>query len=76
MLLIKNCVENEQKQNGSRAVLYDFLNGPNQVSFCLFLLFSHGKYSTNIINDKSIDGVLGTRTQGDRMVGADVSTEL
>ena len=33
-------------------MLYDFLNGPNQVSFCLFLLFSHGKYSTNIINDK------------------------
>ena len=40
-------------------------NGPNPASF---LFFSRGKYSTNIINDKSLDGVLGTRTRGGRMV--------
>ena len=51
-----------------------FLNGPNPASFCLFLFFSHHKYSTNSINDKSIDGVFWTQTQGSRMVGADEST--
>ena len=35
------------------------------------------KYSTNFtINDKSIDGVLGSRTRGGMMEGADESTEL
>ena len=35
------------------------------------------KYSTNFtINYKSIDGVLGSRTRGDMMEGADKSTEL
>ena len=39
-------------------------NGPNP----------HDKYSTNLTkNDKSIDGVLGTRTWGGKMVGADKS---
>ena len=28
------------------------------------------------MNDKSVDGVVGTRTLGGRMVGADKSTEL
>ena len=45
----------------------------------IFVLFSHckDKYSTNLtINDKSIDGVLGSRTQGGRMEGTDESTEL
>ena len=51
-------------------------NGPNQASFCLFLFFSHGKYSKNTLNVKSINGVLGTRTRGGRMVGADECTEL
>ena len=42
-----------------------------------FSLFSHDKYSTIlIIEDKSIDGMLGTQTCGGRMVGADESTEL
>ena len=51
--------------------------GPHPASFCLFLFFSHDKYSTNLtINNKSINGVLGNRTQGSRMVGADKSTEL
>ena len=45
--------------------------------FLFILFFSLDKYSTNlIINDKSLDGVLGTRTRGGRMVGADESTEL
>ena len=35
------------------------------------------KYITKLaINDKSVDGVLGTRTRGDIMVDADESTEL
>ena len=52
-------------------------NGPNPASFCLFSFFSHDKFSTNLtVNDKSVDGVLGTRTQCGRMVGADKSTEL
>ena len=38
-----------------------FFNGPNPASFCLFLFFSHEKYSTKLtINGKRIDGVLGT----------------
>ena len=50
---------------------------PKPASFCLFSFFSYDKYSTNLtINDKNIYGVLGTRTQGGRMVGADESTEL
>ena len=44
--------------------------------FDLFSFFSHDKYSTNTINEKSIDGVLGTWTWGGRMVGKDESTEL
>ena len=37
--------------------------------FYLLLFFSHDKYSANTINDKSVDGVLGIRTRGGRMVG-------
>ena len=48
-----------------------------QSLFVYFPSFSHDTYSTNLtINDKSVDGVLGTRTRGSRMVGADKSTEL
>ena len=53
-----------------------FLNWPNPASFCLFSFFSHDKYSRKSINYKSIDGVLGTRTRGNRMAGSDESTEL
>ena len=43
--------------------------------FCLFL--SHDKYSTNLtINEKSVDGVLETRTRSDRIVWADKATDL
>ena len=42
----------------------------------LFSFFSHDKYSTNTINEKSIDGMLGTQTRSGRMVGADETTEL
>ena len=57
-------------------VLTIFLNGPNPAYFCLFWFFLNDKCSTNTINDKSIEGVLGTRTWGGRMVGADECTEL
>ena len=50
--------------------------GQTQPLFCLFSFFSHGKYSTNAINDKNVDGGLGTRTQGGRIVGAVESTVL
>ena len=53
-----------------------FLNGPNPTSFCLFLFFSHEKCSTKTIIEKSIDSMLGTQTQGGRMVSTDESTEL
>ena len=45
--------------------------------FCLFLFISLDKNSTNLnINNKSVDGVLGTQTWGSRMVGARESIEL
>ena len=44
--------------------------------FVFISFFSHYKYSTNTLNDKSIDGVLGTRTRGSRMVGVDQFTQL
>ena len=57
-----------------------FFNGPNPASFLfIFVLFSHrtDKYSTSLtINEKSLDGMLGSRTRGSRMEGADESTEL
>ena len=48
-------------------------NGPIPASFCLFSSFSRYNFNTNW---KSIDGVLGIRTRGRRMVGADETTEL
>ena len=48
-----------------------------QTLFLFISFFSRDKYGTNLtINDKSVDGVLGTRTWGGRMVGTDESTEL
>ena len=41
-----------------------------------FFLFIFIVFRNLIINDKSVYGVLGTRTQGGRMEGADESTEL
>ena len=76
----------ENKSNGLRLSYYflslctyllPYLKNP--ASFCLFSFFSHDKYRTNFtINGKSTDGVLGTQTQGGRMVsvGADKSAEL
>ena len=46
--------------------------------FFIFLLPTHckDKYSTNLtVNDRSKDGVLGSRTRGSRMEGADESIE-
>ena len=51
-------------------------NRPDTASFSIFSFFSHGKNSTNTINDKCLHDVLGTRTRGNRMVGIDESTEL
>ena len=55
-------------------------NGSNPASFLfIFVLFSHrmDKSSTNLtIIEKSVDGMLGSRTWGGRMEGADKSTEL
>ena len=45
----------------------------------IFVLFSHrmDKYSTILtINEKSVDGMLGSQTQGGNMEGGDESTEL
>ena len=50
--------------------------GQTRPLFGLFSFFLHEKYSPYTVHDKSIDGVLGTRTPGGRTVGADESTEL
>ena len=50
-----------------------FLNGPIPASLCLFSSFSH---HNSIINWKSLEVVIGDRTWGGRMVGADGSTEI
>ena len=49
----------------------------------LFFVYFHSfyhrmdKYSTNLtINDKSVDGMLGSQTRGGRMEGTGESTEL
>ena len=43
----------------------------------LFVYFCHFLDTISIIQiEKSVDGVLGTRTRGRRMVGADKTTEL
>ena len=51
--------------------------GQTQPLFVCFVLFKmQRKYSAIFtINDERVDGVLVTRTQGDRMEGADKSTE-
>ena len=49
-------------------------NGPIPASFCLVSSFSC--YNVNYTNWKSIHGVLGIRTRGRNMVGADKTTEL
>ena len=53
--------------------------GQTRPLFVYFLFFSQykDKYWTNLtLYDKSVDGVLGTRTWGGRMEGVDDSTEL
>ena len=55
---------------------HSFLKGQTRSLFVLFSFFSHDNYIANTVNDKSVDGVLGTRTRGSRMVGADDSNEL
>ena len=53
-----------------------FKNGPNPASFWFIFVLFHNTRTNFTINDKSIDGVLGSRTQGGMMEGADESTEL
>ena len=56
-----------------RCIIF-FQNGPIPASFCLFLFRLN---TISIIQiEKSIYGVLGIRTQGHRMVGADKTMEL
>ena len=51
---------------------YFLKNVPN----VLFSFFSNDKHWTDLtINDESLDGALGIRTRGNRMVGVDESTE-
>ena len=58
--------------------IFQKINGPNPASICLFSFF----FTLNVQiyhkfeNEKSVDGVLGSRTWGGRMEGADESTEL
>ena len=49
-------------------------NGPIPASFCFY--FRSFLVTISIQTEKSIDGVLGIRTRGRRMVGADETTEL
>ena len=61
-------------------VMFFLKNGPNPASFLfIFVVFSHcmDKNSTNLtINEKSVDGMLGSQTRGGKMEVADESTEL
>ena len=50
-----------------------FKNGPIPASFVYFRSFL---VTISLQIEKSIDGVLGIRTRGRRMVGADETTEL
>ena len=51
--------------------------GQAQSRFCLFSFFSHEKMLHKFdYKWKSVYGVLGTQTQGGRMVGSDKSTKL
>ena len=50
--------------------------GQTRPLFVYFRSFHMTKYSTNNVNQKSVDGVLWTQTQGGEMEGSDESTEL
>ena len=58
--------------------LFSFLNGrnPTSILFIFVLSSQHNDIMVQNLTIKSIDGLLGTRTQGGRMLGADESTEL
>ena len=78
--VVANLEEQSRLQRQRFEVLFQtsstFFNGPHPASFCLFSSFTHHIYCTNTINDRSVDGVLGTWSRGSRMVGADEATEL
>ena len=58
----------------NRFSVHRFFNKKNWTNPASTFLTSHGTNLT--INDKSVDGVLGSRTLGGRMEGADESTEV
>ena len=57
-----------------RNIFFFKKNGPISASFCFY--FRSFLATISIQTEKSIDGVLGIRTWGRRMVGADETTEL
>ena len=66
-------VRHQKPQVWIESYNFDILPG----LFLFFSFFSHHKYRTNLtINYIIVDGVLGTRTRGGRMVGADESNNL
>ena len=82
-------VQNGSERREIFAVLVDILGQDNIIRHIflkkwakpgLFLFIFRSFHTTNIaqktIDDKSVDGVLGTQTLGGRMVGTDKSTEL
>ena len=64
----------QRKEFNRIRILKKNLNGPILASFCLF--FRSFLITISIQIEKSIDGVLGIRTRGRRMVGTDETTEL
>ena len=71
-----NLVYEECKQSHTYILLqYPFVKKMGQ-SRPLFVYFRSFLVTISIQIEKSIDGVLGIRTRGRRMVGADETTEL
>ena len=60
--------------HNNRYVFCFLKNGPNPASFWFIFVLFHNTRTNFTLNDKSIDGVLGSRTRGGMMEGADVST--
>ena len=60
---------------GQKGSLF-FSNRPNPASFLFIFVLFTGQIQHKYYKRKSIDGVLGTRTRGGMMVGADDCTEL
>ena len=59
---------------GNKLPLFSFFNGP--IPAFSFVFSTCHSLILNFLIDNSIDGVLGIRTRGGRIEGADKSTEL